>query len=129
EQSLTALRGSQTVSERFSRQHPLLSPQPVPQLACLRCSYLITPSQISKSYIPSDLVLERCSYALQPSGGEDLEVEEPVSCWDFSSFDFHPTLTSVLGASLVRHEVIEMGQPSQKGLWAPLGVMKAFHHE
>ena len=67
--------------------------------------------------------MESFSHALQPFRGEDLEVEEPVSCWDFASFDFHPTLTGVLGASLVRHEVIEMCQPSQEGLLAPLGMI------
>src|SRR5215468_2233085 len=34
---------------------------------------------------------------------EDLQVEEPVSCWDCASFDFHPTLASVLGSTLIGH--------------------------
>jgi DDE domain len=58
---------------------------------------------------------------------EDVQVEQPVACWDFSSCDFHPTLSGMLSASLVGHQVVQMGQPAQKRLLAPLGVMKAFH--
>jgi len=60
---------------------------------------------------------------------EDLQVEEPVSCWDCSSFDFHHTLAGMLSAPLVGHEVVQMGQPAQKRLVAPFGVMEAFHRE
>jgi hypothetical protein len=58
-----------------------------------------------------------------------LEVEQPVLGWDCSSFDFHPTLTGVLGALLIGYQIIEMGQPTQEGLLAPVGMMKGFHHE
>ena len=54
---------------------------------------------------------------------EDLQVEEPVSCRDCSSFHFHPTLPDMLGATLVGHQVVQMGQPAQKRLLAPFGVM------
>src|SRR5260370_33558770 len=60
---------------------------------------------------------------------EDLQVEEPVSCWDCSSFDFHPTLAGMLSAPLVGHEVVQMGEPSQKRLLASFGMMEALHHE
>jgi hypothetical protein len=60
---------------------------------------------------------------------EDLQVEEPVACWDGSSFDFHPTLSGMLSAPLVGHQVIQMGEPAQKRLRAPVGMMEAFHHE
>src|SRR4029450_2021844 len=63
------------------------------------------------------------------SRGEDLEVEEPVACWDCSAFHFHPTLAGMLRAPLVGHEVIQMGEPSQKRLLAPVGMMEALHHE
>ena len=46
------------------------------------------------------------------SRGEDLQVEEPVTCRDFSSFHFHPTLPGMLGATLVGHQVVQMGQPA-----------------
>jgi hypothetical protein len=60
---------------------------------------------------------------------EDLQVEEPVACGDGASFDFHPTLASVLSAPLVGHEVIQMREPAQKRLRAPVGMMEALHHE
>jgi hypothetical protein len=47
---------------------------------------------------------------------EDLQVEEPVACGDGASFDFHPTLAGMLRTPLVGHEVVQMGQPSQKRL-------------
>jgi hypothetical protein len=74
-------------------------------------------------------VVERFSHALQAPRGEDLEVEEPVSGWDFSSFDFHPTLPGVLGAALIWHEVVQMGESSQKRLLPPVRMMEALHHE
>ena len=40
------------------------------------------------------------------SGGEDLQVEEPVLGWDFASFHFHTTLASMLGPTLIRYEVV-----------------------
>jgi hypothetical protein len=58
-----------------------------------------------------------------------LESEEPVLCWDYAAFDFYPTLASVLGATLVWDQVVQMCQPDKKGLLAPLGMMKALHHE
>src|SRR2546427_2563956 len=36
---------------------------------------------------------------------EDLQVEEPVSCRDCSSFHFHATAAGMLSAPLVGHEV------------------------
>src|SRR5215475_10890550 len=39
---------------------------------------------------------------------EDLEIEQPVACWDRSSFHFHPTLASMLGATLIRYQVVEV---------------------
>jgi hypothetical protein len=42
---------------------------------------------------------------------EDLEIEQPVACWDFSSFHFHPTLASMLGATLIRYQVVEVRFP------------------
>jgi hypothetical protein len=39
---------------------------------------------------------------------EDLEIEQPVACWDCSSFHFHPTLASMLGATLIRYQVVEV---------------------
>jgi hypothetical protein len=60
---------------------------------------------------------------------EDLEIEQPVTCRDAASFDFHPTLASVLGAALIGHQVVQMCEPSQKRLLVAFGMMKRFHHE
>jgi len=58
-----------------------------------------------------------------------LEVEQPVACRDGAAFDFHPTLAGVLGAALIRYEVLQVRQPREKRLLAPFGVMEAFHRE
>src|SRR5262249_20943206 len=60
---------------------------------------------------------------------EDLQVEEPVACGHCASFDFHPTLASVLSPTLIGHQVVEVRQPREKHLLAPFGVMEAFHRE
>ena len=39
-----------------------------------------------------------CSRLSKASRREDLEVQEPVLCWDCATFDFHATLASVLSA-------------------------------
>jgi Thiamine pyrophosphate enzyme, N-terminal TPP binding domain len=70
-----------------------------------------------------------CHSLSKASGGEDLEIEQPVACWDCSSFDFHATLPDMYGPTLIRDEVIQVGQPAQKRLLAPVGVMEALHHE
>jgi hypothetical protein len=58
-----------------------------------------------------------------------LEIEEPVACRGCSSFDFHPTLPGMLSAPLVGHEIVQMGQPSQKRLLAAFGMVESPHHE
>ena len=35
----------------------------------------------------------------------------------------------MLGAALIWHEVVQMGQPAQKRLLVTFGMMKRFHHE
>ena len=60
---------------------------------------------------------------------EDLQVEEPVACRDCASFDFHPTLPGMLGATLIRHQVVQVRQPDKKRLLTPLGMMEAFQRE
>src|SRR5262244_3073690 len=72
---------------------------------------------------------KKCHRSAKPSGGQDLEVEQPVVCWDCSSFDFYSTLSGMDGATLIRHQVVQMRQPRQKRLLAPFGMMEAFHCE
>ena len=83
-------------------------------------------SQISHSIQFSGGVCYRLSKA---SRREDLQVEEPVACWDFSSFDFHPTLSGMLSAPLVGHQVVQVREPCQKCLLTATWVMKRLHGE
>ncbi len=70
-----------------------------------------------------------CHSLSKASGGKDLEIEQPVSCWDCSSFDFHATLPGMYGPTLIRDKVIQVGQSRQKRLLASFGMMEALHHE
>jgi hypothetical protein len=70
-----------------------------------------------------------CHSLSKASGGKDLEIEQPVSCWDCSSFDFHATLPGMYGPTLIRDKVIQVGQSRQKRLLAAFGMMEALHHE
>jgi len=70
-----------------------------------------------------------CDRSSKASRGEDLEVEEPVSCRDFASFDFHTTSAGVLGATLVGDKVVQVCQSCKKRLLAPMGMMECFHHK
>ena len=74
-------------------------------------------------------MVECLSRSLKASRCEDLQVEEPVACRDCASFDFRPTLASVLDPTLIGHQVIEVRQAREKHLLAPFGVMEAFHRE
>jgi hypothetical protein len=35
----------------------------------------------------------------------------------------------MLGPTLIGHQIVQMGQPAQKHLVTPFGVMEAFHRE
>src|SRR5439155_25193251 len=70
-----------------------------------------------------------CPRSSKASRGEDLEIEEPVLCRYSSAFDFHATLASVLGPTLIRHQVVQVRQPREKGLLAAAWMMKPFHRE
>ena len=50
-------------------------------------------------------MVESCGHSLITSRGEDLEIEEPVVCRDYTSFHFHPTWSSMLGALLIRYSM------------------------
>src|SRR5215471_15221854 len=70
-----------------------------------------------------------CHSLSKASGGEDLQIEEPVYCRYSSAFHFHATLPGMYGPTLIRDEVIQVGQPRQKRLLAFFGMMEALHHE
>ena len=58
-----------------------------------------------------------------------MEIQQPVACGDCASFDFHPTLAGVLGATLIRNKVIQVREPRQKCLLAPVWMMEPLHRE
>src|SRR5215510_454391 len=70
-----------------------------------------------------------CHRSAKASGGEDLQVEEPVACWDFASFHFHATLAGMLSPTLIGDQVIEVRQPCKKRLLTAVWMVKRFHHE
>jgi oligopeptide/dipeptide ABC transporter ATP-binding protein len=70
-----------------------------------------------------------CPHSSKASRREDLEIEEPGSGGYSAAFHFHPTLTRMLGATLIRHQVVQVRQPDKKRLLAPFGMMEAFHCE
>jgi hypothetical protein len=47
-----------------------------------------------------------CHHSSKAARGQDLEIEELVSCWNFASFGFHATLAGMLRATLIRHQVV-----------------------
>jgi hypothetical protein len=51
-----------------------------------------------------------CYCLSKASGGKNLEVEQPVACWDCTSFDFHPTLPGMLSPTLIRDQVVQQRQ-------------------
>src|SRR5262249_59272741 len=95
------------------------------QLACAKLLTAIYEQDFPHSTQFSGGVCSRLSKA---SRREDLQVEEPVACWDCASFDFHPTLAGMLRTPLVGHQVVQMGEPPQKRLLAAFGMMEALHH-
>src|SRR5262245_54080812 len=82
-----------------------------------------------KNHIPADLVVEGVSHSLISSRREDLQVEEPISCRDSPTFHCYTTLARMLGATLIGHQVVEMGQPREKHLLVSTGMMKPLHRE
>ncbi len=58
-----------------------------------------------------------------------MQIEQPVSCWDCSSFHFYATLASVLGATLVGYQVIQQRKAVQKRLLAATWMMEPLHRE
>ena len=65
--------------------------------------------------------------ALQASGRADLQGEEPVAYGDCASFHVHPAEASVLGAPLIRHQVVQVGEPRAQRSLAPAWVVQPLH--
>jgi len=58
-----------------------------------------------------------------------LQIEEPVACRYAPAFHFYATLVRVLGPTLIRDEVVQVGERRQKRLLIATGMVKRFHHE
>jgi hypothetical protein len=74
-------------------------------------------------------VIERFSCSSKAARGEDLQIKHPVWGRNSPTFHFHATLTRMLGAPLIRHQVVQVSQAGEKRLLAAPGMMKAFHGE
>ena len=57
-----------------------------------------------------------------------MQIEEPITCGYNPALYFHATLPRMLGPTLIWHQVIQMGQSSQKRLLTLVRMMEAFHH-
>jgi hypothetical protein len=84
---------------------------------------------MGKIHIPPDFVVRSIPHSAKTSRGEDLDVEEPVVCRYAPAFDFHPTLAGMHGATLIRHQVVQVCEPREKRLLASLRMMEPFHGE
>src|SRR5262249_24949176 len=93
-----------------------------------QCDIHRSPSPLLKHY-PTELRGGTCHRSAKASGGEDLQVEEPVACWDCASFHFHATLAGMLGPTLIRDEVVQVGEPGEKRLLASTRMMESLHRE
>jgi hypothetical protein len=58
-----------------------------------------------------------------------LQVEKPISGWNSSAFDFHPTLAGMLSPTLIRDQIVPVGEPGEKRLLASFWMMKPFHRK
>jgi hypothetical protein len=71
-------------------------------------------------------VVEHFSRSSKATRGKDLQIEEPVCGGYAPAFHFHPTLPGMLGSTLIRDEVVQVGEPREKRPLAPLWMMEAF---
>src|SRR5262245_3281654 len=61
------------------------------------------------SHIPPNYVVECVICSSNAARGENLQGEPPIGGGDASAFDFHPTVARVLGSTLMRHQVVQVG--------------------
>ena len=80
-------------------------------------------------HIPPNYVVERVSCSSKTARGEDLQIEHPVWCGYSPAFHFHPTLTGMLGSTLIWHQIVQVCEPREKRLLASLRMMEPFHRE
>jgi REP element-mobilizing transposase RayT len=82
-----------------------------------------------KIHIPPNYVVERVRRLSKATRGENLQVEHPICGRDASAFHCHPTVAGVLGSTLIRRHIVQVGEPREERLLAAMWVMKAFHGE
>jgi hypothetical protein len=70
-----------------------------------------------------------CPRSSKASGGEDLQIEEPVCCGYSSALHFHTTLSRMLGPALIGDQIVEVCQPHEKRPLVATGMMEPFHRE
>src|SRR6266446_4796289 len=70
-----------------------------------------------------------CHRSAKPSGGKDLDIEEPVACRYAPALHFHTTQPGMLGSTLIRYQVVQVRQACEKRLLTSPWMMKPFHHE
>jgi class 3 adenylate cyclase len=63
------------------------------------------------------------------SGGEDLDIEEPIRGGYSSAFHFHATLPRVLGPALIGDQIVQVRYPCEERLLTAAWVVKPFHRE
>ena len=51
-----------------------------------------------------------CHQSSKAACSEDLQIEEPVACGYSAAFSFHATLTGMLGATLIGHQVVQVSE-------------------
>ena len=63
---------------------------------------------INNYHIPPNDVVACFRYSSKAAQSEDVQIEHPVWGGYTPTFHFHPTLPSMLGATLIGHQVIQV---------------------
>ena len=58
-----------------------------------------------------------------------MQIEEPVLGRDSTAFDFHSTLSGMLGTTLIRYQVVEVCEANKKHLLTASWMVKPLHRE
>ena len=72
-----------------------------------------------KNHIPSDLVVKGVTAHRKPPEVRIWRLRNQSACRYSPAFHFHPTLARMLGATLIRDQVVQVREPREKRLLAP----------
>jgi hypothetical protein len=105
ERTVTARQQERVLDEIAQAKRRLGLPETAPVVSCYEAG---REGFWLHRFLPHSTELrgEVCHRSAKASGGEDLQVEKPVSCWDCASFHFHATVAGMLGPTLIRDEVV-----------------------